>query len=848
MPPGPTTSLDVLVATLLASHRDALPVGAVVPELLATLQAHGAAVLQAPPGTGKTTLVPLALAAQAPGGGVPGRVVVAEPRRVAARAAAARMASLLGEPVGGTVGYAVRGDRRVGPGTRVEVVTTGLLLRRLLRDPELPGVSVLLLDEVHERQLDADLVLAFALQTRELLREDLRLVAASATLDVPRLAELLAAPVVTATAPVHPLDVQWCPPARPVRPPDGLRVDPALLDHVAGLVRRALAERDGDVLVFLPGTGEIRAVGGRLAGVDAEVVPLHGRRSAAEQDAALRPGERRRVVLATAVAESSLTVPGVRVVVDAGLARVPRFDHARGFGGLDTVRVSRAGADQRAGRAAREAPGAVYRAWSAAEHALLTPHTAPEVLTADLTAFALLCAGWGDVDDLPLLDAPPPGPLAAAREVLYRLGALADGALTPLGRRMADVGLHPRLARALLDGADRVGARPAAEVVALLSEEGGPGSGDDLVARWRAAHREHRTPWHREVDRLLAALPAGASSRRGPGTPRDAAAGLVVALAHPERVARRRSEDGTAYATAGGTGVELAPGSGLRGAPWLAVAAADRAPGRAAARVRAAAPLDEDSARQVVGVRVVDEVVWDGDVRARRVERLGELELSARPLADPPAEAVAAAVADGVRREGLQLLTFGAAARSLRARVACCRAAQGGPWPDLSDEHLLATLPQWLGAQLAGVRSRRDLARIDVLTAMRALLPWPQAGRLDELAPVDLPVPSGRRVALDYTDPAAPVLALKLQEAFGWTATPRLVEGRVPVVLHLLSPAGRPLAVTADLESFWRGVYPSVRAENRGRYVKHPWPEDPSTAVPTARTTRAARGPGRGSG
>ncbi|MEZ0492277.1 ATP-dependent helicase HrpB [Kineococcus sp. TBRC 1896] len=830
---------------LLAAHRDALPVAAAVPGLLTALDAHGTAVLQAPPGTGKTTLVPLALAAHRDRG----RVLVAEPRRVAARAAAARMAALLGEPVGATVGYAVRGDRRVGPSTRVEVVTTGLLLRRLLRDPELPGVSVLLLDEVHERQLDADLALAFALQARELLREDLHLVAASATLDVPRLAELLAAPVVTATAPVHPLDVQWCPPARPVRPPDGLRVDPALLDHVGALVRRALAERDGDVLVFLPGTGEIRAVEGRLAGTapDVDVVSLHGGRSAAEQDAALRPGTRRRVVLATAVAESSLTVPGVRVVVDAGLARVPRFDHARGLGGLDTVRVSRAGADQRAGRAAREAPGTVYRAWSGAEHALLSPHAVPEVLTADLTGFALLCAGWGDVADLPLLDAPPPGPLAAARETLHRLGALADGALTPLGRRMADVGLHPRLARALLEGADRVGRRPAAEVVALLSEDGGPGSGDDLVARWRAAGRERWPQWRREVERLLAALPGGAG-RTAAAVPRDLAAGLVVALAHPERVARRRTRDGdrdgTAYATAGGTGVELGSGSGLRGAPWLAVAVADRAPGRAAACVRAAAPLDEGTAREVVGVEVVDEVGWDGDVRARRVERLGALELSSRPLADPPAHAVAAAVADGVRREGLELLTFGAAARSLRARVACCRAAQGDPWPDLGDEHLLATLPQWLGGPLAGVRSRRDLARVDVLTALRALLPWPWAGRLDELAPTDLPVPAGRRVALDYADPAAPVLAVKLQEVFGWTATPRLVDGRVPVVLHLLSPAGRPLAVTADLGSFWRGVYPSVRAENRGRYPRHPWPEDPLTAVPTARTARSARGSG----
>nr|WP_281373292.1 ATP-dependent helicase HrpB [Kineococcus aurantiacus] len=805
-----------------------MPVGVAVPGLLAALDAAGTAVLQAPPGTGKTTLVPLALADH-----VPGRVVVAEPRRVAARAAAARMAALLGQEVGGTVGYAVRGERRAGPGTRVEVVTTGLLLRRLLRDPELPGVGALLLDEVHERQLDADLVLAFALQSRQLLREDLRLVAASATLDVPRLAQLLGGPVVTATAPVHPLQVLWCPPPRPVRPPDGLRVDPALLDHVAALVRRALAEHPGDVLAFLPGTGEIRSVEGRLRGVDADVVPLHGRRSGAEQDAALRPGTRRRVVLSTAVAESSLTVPGVRVVVDAGLSRVPRVDHARGFGGLDTVRVSRASADQRAGRAAREAPGAVLRAWSAADHALLPAHSAPEILTADLTGFALLTAGWGDLEDLALLDPPPAGPLSAAREALHRLGALEGGTITALGRAMADVGLHPRLARALLQGAGRVGSTAAAEVVALLSEDGGR-SGDDLVAAWRAAERDGDPGWRREVRRLRALAP----EHPGTGVPRDLAAGTVVALAHPERVARQRAPGGAAYATAGGTGVELADGSGLRSSPWLAVAVADRVPGRAAARVRAAAPLDEGTARDVVGVEVVEEVRWDGDVRARRVERLGALELSARPLPHPPAAAVADAVAEGVRREGLGLLTFGPAAASLRARVACCRAAQGEPWPDLGDEHLLATLPEWLGTQLAGVRSRRDLARLDVAAALRARLPWPQAGRLDELAPVDLPVPTGRRVRVDYADPARPVVALKLQEAFGWTATPRLVDGRVPVVLHLLSPAGRPLAVTADLGSFWRDVYPSVRAEVRGRYPRHPWPQDPLTATPTARTAR----------
>nr|WP_240895391.1 ATP-dependent helicase HrpB [Kineococcus siccus] len=655
------------------------------------------------------------------------------------------------------------------------------------------------------------------------------------------------APVVTATAPLFPLDVRWCPPPRPVRPPEGLRVDPALLDHVAQLVVRALDTLAGDVLVFLPGAGEIAAVARRLGGRgDVDVHELHGARSAAAQDAALQPGPRRRVVLATAVAESSLTVPGVRTVVDAGLARVPRTDHARGLGGLDTIRVSRASADQRAGRAAREGPGTVLRAWSAAEHGLLVAHPDPEIATGDLTAFALTAACWGRVEDLPLLDAPPAGPLAAARDVLRRLGALsADGTVTPRGRAVADVGVHPRLARALLDGAARVGADRAAEVVALLSEDLRPGS-DDLVATWRRVRdaRDGDTArWRAEVRRLRGALPSGAPGRR-PALPDDVAAGEVVALAHPERLARRRGGD--AYASVGGTGLELAPASALQGAGWLAVAVASRAPGQASARVRSAVAVTEELARDVAAadLAVVDEVSWrDGDVRARRVERLGALVLGERPLPHPPVAAVQAALADGVRREGLGLLTVPPAAQSLRARVECCRLALGPPWPDLSDAALLAALPTWLGPDLAAARSRRDLARVDVVAALRRLLPWEVAGRLPELAPEQLEVPSGRRVRLDYADPAAPVLALKLQEAFGWRAGPRVADGRVRVVVHLLSPAGRPLAVTADLESFWRTVYPQVRRELRGRYPRHPWPEDPLGAVPTARLQpRATRG------
>ncbi|PPK98680.1 ATP-dependent helicase HrpB [Kineococcus xinjiangensis] len=825
-----------------------LPVRAVLPELLDALEGAGGAVLVAPPGTGKTTLVPLALAAT-----VEGRVVVAEPRRVAARAAARRMAALLGEDVGRRVGYSVRGDSRRSAATRIEVVTTGLLLRRLQQDPELPGTAVLVLDEVHERHLDADLALAFALDVRGVLRPDLRLLATSATAQAGPLADLLGAgsgspaPVVAATVPVHPLTVRWAPPPRPVPPPQGLRVDPGLLTHVAAVARTALAEHAGDVLVFLPGTGEIEAVRRDLAagaGVDADLVVLHGRLPAAAQDAALTPGPRRRVVLATAVAESSITVPGVRVVVDSGLSRVPRTDHARGLSGLDTVRVSRAGAEQRAGRAAREGAGVVLRCWSPGEHDLLPAHPAPEISTADLAAFALAAACWGapGARGLALLDPPPPGPLSAATDVLRRLGALdGAGAVTPAGRRMASVGLHPRLARALLEGWRSAGPR-AVEVVALLAADGLlPGGGDDLTAEWRLLRRgggRRGEVWRQEVQRLqreLGGAAAGPPGRDG-GTD-DAVAGTVVALAHPERIARLRPGR-EAYAMLGGTGARPAPGSAWTGAPWLAVALADRPAGRADARILSAAPLDEETARAVAAAEVVveDEVRWgDGDVRSRRVERLGAIVLRERALESPSGAAVRSALADGVRSEGLGVLSWSAAATGLRERIALCRNAFGDRWPDVSDAALLAGAEEWLGSELAAARGRADLRRIDVTAALRRMLPWPEAARLDALAPERIEVPSGGRVRVDYADPAAPVLAVKLQEAFGWAQGPRVADGRVPVVVHLLSPAGRPLAVTSDLASFWQGAYRQVRAEMRGRYPRHPWPEDPWTAPATRR-------------
>ncbi|MGW6614701.1 ATP-dependent RNA helicase [Streptomyces erythrochromogenes] len=923
---------------------DALPVREALPGLVSALDAHGTAVLCAPPGTGKTTLVPLVLAGLV-GGGPRRRVVVAEPRRIAARAAARRMAWLLGEQVGGSVGFTVRGERVAGPGTVVEVVTTGVLLQRLQRDQELAGVDVVVLDECHERHLDADTVAAFLLDVRETLRPELRLVAASATTDSAGWARLLGgAPVVEAAGVSYPVETVWAPPARPVRPPHGMRVDPAQLTNVASVVRRALAERSGDVLCFLPGVGEIARVAGQLGGVDAEVLQVHGRAPAAVQDAALTASDHRRVILATAVAESSLTVPGVRVVVDSGLAREPRVDHARGLGALATVRASRAAGRQRAGRAGREAPGVVYRCWTEAEDGRLPAFPAPEIRIADLAQFALQAACWGDPDasGLALLDAPPAGAMAAAREVLVAVGAVdAAGRPGPRGLRMARLGLHPRLARALLDGSAALGARRAAEVVALLSEEPPREYGDDLAAAWRRARAggdAYAARWRTEVRRLERAVaPAGRTSQSGtgstgpgpgagtpavagtgisgsgtpaeaagptpetgaaaagrlpatgtgsvgpdsafgaglpasaagtgarqpanpappafeergagrspggPAAPDDAAAGLIAALAFPERVARAKGAG--AFLMASGTGAELGEGSGLRNAPWLAVAVADRPPHSASARIRLAAVVDEDTALAAAAHLRTDaeEVHWeDGDVVARAAQRLGAIELAVRPLRTPDPALVRAALLEGLRAEGLDLLRWSPDARALRARLAFLHRTLGGAWPDVeADGMLLERADDWLEPELSRARRRADLARIDAGQALNRLLPWAtgEAARLDELAPERLEVPSGSRIRLDYSaEHGQPVLAVKLQELFGLAETPRVAG--VPVLVHLLSPAGRPAAVTADLASFWQGGYRAVRAELRGRYPKHPWPEDPATAEPTRHTNARLR-------
>ncbi|MHA6793992.1 ATP-dependent helicase HrpB [Pseudonocardia bannensis] len=828
-----------------------LPVRAVLDQVTGTLDEHGAAVLVAPPGTGKTTLAPLALA-----GSGAGRVVVAEPRRVAARAAAARMAALLGERVGDTVGYSVRGDSRVCADTRIEVVTSGLLLRRLAHDPELSGVDAVLLDECHERHLDADLLLALLLDAREGLRPDLRLLATSATLATERLASLLDdAPVLTVTARTFPVQRHHVPPVR------GERIEAC----VARAVRTALDDGDGDVLAFLPGVAEIRRTADALAGLsDVDVVALHGRMPAAEQDAALTEGPRRRVVLATALAESSLTVPGVRAVVDAGLARVPRVDHRRGLAGLVTVRVSAAVAEQRAGRAGRQAPGRVYRCWPEAETAALPRFPEPEIRTADLTRLALDLAGWGTPDGggLRWWDVPPEGPLRAGQEVLRALGALDADGVTDRGRRMADLGVHPRLARALLDGAAQVGARAAAEVVAVLDDDtlaAGVDLGTEL-ARLRSGAAPGAGRWRREAGRLarlVGSRDGGTGQDRAPdrsarGAGHPAGRGgddvaLVVGLAHPERLARRRADGSSAYLMAGGTAVELPPGSPLAEQEWLAVAVADRRPGDVHARVRLAAPADRELAERAAPALLADsdEVAWrSGDVVARRVRRLGAIVLEERALPQPPPDRVRAALVDGLRAEGTGLLRWTPAARSLRERLALLHRTLGPPWPAVDENVLIddAARPDgWLAGPLATARNRADLARIDAGAALRALGGWQLASSVDELAPERIEVPSGSRIAVDYSGDR-PVLPVRVQEVFGWTRTPTIAGGRLPVVLHLLSPAGRPAAVTGDLESFWATGYPQVRAELRGRYPKHDWPADPLAAAPSRRPSRGARG------
>lgn len=809
------------LARLLADPP-ALPVRLALAEITGTAAERGVVAVDAPPGSGKTTLVPPALAALGTG-----RVVVTQPRRIAARAAARRLASLLGEPIGGTVGYAVRGENRTSATTRVEMVTAGLLLRRLQADPDLPGVEAVVLDEVHERSLETDLLQAFLVEVRESLRPDLLVVPMTATPDRVALENVWGTDLATVSVDgaLHPVDVRWSAPDRPLIRFDDRGMTGEYRRHVVATTRRALAETQGDVLVFLPGVADIDVVAGALAGPDAEVCRLHGRLSAAEQDRALTAGPRRRVVVSTAVAESSLTVPGVRVVVDAGLVRRPFTDRVRGLAGLRTARVSRAVADQRAGRAGREGPGVVLRCWTQAEHLALDAQASPEIDTADLTSFALEAACWSGagVGGLRLPGAPPTRALSSAGATLRNLGALDEaGAVTGRGRSIARIPADPRLARALLDGAAAVGPDMAAEVVAMLGEDLRADNGDlaALLRSLRAGRSRDADAWRRTRDRLVRLAPRTAPPHALPAL--DEAVATVVALAHPDRVARLRP-GGSTYLMTSGTGAVLTPGSALVGQVWLAVADAERSAG-ADARIRSAVPIAESAALDAAAHLLVErtEVALEGTrLRARRVRRLGAIELSSHRLPSVPDDVDTAGTLRGALTDGgLALLRWGEAATVLRSRLAFLYTVIGQPWPDTSDAALLDSLERWWP------RSVSDLARIDTVAVLRTLLPWPEGAGLDDLAPERLTLPSGRSVRVDYSS-GAPVVATRVQDAFGLRETPRLAGGRVPVLFHLLSPAGRPAAVTSDLAGFWDNGYRAVRSELRGRYPKHPWPERP---------------------
>jgi ATP-dependent helicase HrpB len=822
-----------------------LPIESLLPDIIETLADATRIVIEAPPGAGKTTRVPIALL-DAPW--CDGRILMLEPRRVAARAAAGFMAASLGEPVGRTVGYRVRNDVRVSDATRIEVVTEAILTRMLQDDPSLEGVDVVLFDEFHERNLHADLGLALALEVQSALRADLRLVVMSATLDGERLERFLACPRLRSEGRSYPVALEHL----AVRPGEDLRL------HARRAIGRALDASDGDVLVFLPGKAEIAALTRVLDGnpdprID-EVLALHGELDLTEQSRVLAPGPPgvRRVVLATNVAESSVTLPGVRAVVDSGLAREPRFDPVSGFSRLETVLVSQASATQRAGRAGRMAPGVAIRLWPESQR--LDAGIRPEIAQVELTPLALELALWGPAE-LRWLDPPPPGPLAEARERLQALGAIdVAGRITAHGRAIAGLGVHPRLGHMLL--AAPVALKSLACDLSVLLEARDPLRGearrsDDLgdrvraLARWR---RERTVPADADRGALIRIVDDAAALRRKLGQ-RDAgdaaasddyAAGELVALAFPERIARADPANPHRYQLASGRGARLDErGSKLVGRPWLAVSELIAAEGNA--RIQRAAPLDETHLREVMPERFVRETHRRFDPEARAVvaelvERFDQLVLSRRPTPVPRDAATTMMLLDGLVKLGVDALPWTEALRQWQARVQClARWMPEAGLPAVSDEGLAARFGDWLGPWLEG---RTRLSEVDTAMlgeALMAQLDHRQRTLLEAQAPVALVVPSGLSRRLEYLPDQPPVLAVKLQELFGLADTPRVGGGRVPVSLHLLSPAGRPIQVTQDLKGFWQRTYAEVRKELKGRYPKHPWPEDPWTATPTAR-------------
>ncbi len=832
----------------------ALPIEHILPQVQQALRTGTALVVQAPPGAGKSTLLPLALLDEDWLGGR--KIIMLEPRRLAARLVAQRLAQNLGDALGNKVGYRVRDDSKVSRDTKLEVVTEGILTRMLHDDPELPGIGALLFDEFHERSLPADLGLALALDVQRNLRPDLRIVAMSATLDGEAVASLLGgAPIITSDGKLFPVETRYLP----------IAANATMESAAAQAVRQALREDQGDVLVFLPGVREIGRVERLLAenGVsgDVDIMPLYGELSAEAQDRAVAANRsmRRRVVLSTAIAETSLTIEGVRVVIDAGQSRRAAFDASSGMGRLITTRASLASADQRRGRAGRTAPGICYRLWPEAENKALPRAEKPEIEAADLAPLALDLALWGvsDAAQLTWMTPPPVAAFSQAQELLQELEALdADMRITAHGRQLAALPVHPRLAHMIVKGGEAGLGITASRIAALLEDrdvlraERGKRQADlrlrlealaGLQNKSGAVHRDLRLnePAARRALRL-----AERWSRQMRFAARDddpARAGLLLAFAYPDRIAKRRLGGEPRYVMSNGRGAVLDAADGLTGESFIAVAELEGASAEGA--IYLAAPLDLRDIEEHFAGHIVerDLVEWDersSSVLARRQRLIGALVLDDAPKKKVPTELVAQALLDALRKRGIEALSLSQAAEALRQRVAAVRGVLGDVWPDLSDTGLLASLEQWLAPHLGGVTSLNKLRALDLEEAIAGLLDWQQRRELDRLAPTHIDVPSGSRIRIDYGDPAKPVLAVKLQEMFGSPTTPRIVDGRLALTLHLLSPAGRPLQVTSDLAGFWAGSYAEVRRDMRGRYPRHPWPDDPLAATPTARAKR----------
>ena len=814
-----------------------------LPEIRRRLESHHALVIQAPPGAGKTTRVPPALL---DAGWLKGRkLVMLEPRRLAARAAARRMAAERGEQVGGVIGYRVRMETRVSRDTRIEIVTEGVLTRLLQDDPSLSGYAAVIFDEFHERSLQADLALALCLEARAALRPDLKLVVMSATLDAAPVAKLLDdAPVLTSEGRMFPVETRYLP----------LRDREPELPQVQLAITRALEEQTGNLLVFLPGSGEIRRLQQRLEEqlpASVLVAPLYGDLDNAAQDRAIEPppAGQRKVVLATSIAETSLTIEGIRVIVDTGEMRVPRFDPVSGMSRLETVRVSRAAADQRRGRGGRLEPGVCYRLWKESE--TLAPATTPEILAADLADLVLELARWGATaaDSLRWLDPPPKASFDQARELLQELGALDHaGRITAHGGEMLRLPLHPRLAHMVLRGKALGWGSLACELAAILSERDplrstGSSTPADIHARLQLLRSNDGDAQRRT--RLMRAVAADLKRSAGIGSPdrETGEEGVLLGLAYPDRIAQRRKGDTPRYLLANGRGALLNDGDGLSKAEWLAVAQLDGVAREA--RIFMAGRLSKQDIQTHFQDRITqgESVSWDeasGAVLARRQTRLGALVLEDAAASVTP-DILAQGLLEAVRQKGLGVLPWTPALRNLQARLAFLRRVAGPEWPDLSDQTLLAGIDAWLAPWLQGMSRLSHLERLPLHDALVGLLDHRQRQRLEEQAPTHITVPSGSSLKVDYTEGETPVLRVKLQEMFGQADTPRLAGGKVPVMLHLLSPAQRPLQVTQDLKGFWQRTWPEVKKEMKGRYPKHQWPDDPTVAVPS-RTGRKPRG------